>query len=101
MNEERIHHAPKGLKVFPEEGRKAQPSIRGARSGLRFLSLSYSLSPAEGGVDLQPPVTMSPRLEEEFPPLFLQVGQYDTSETGVQWGHYYHTCIESLARKRI
>lgn len=73
MNEERIHHAPKGLKVFPEEGRKAQPSIRGARSGLRFLSLSYSLSPAEGGVDLQPPVTMSPRLEEEFPPLFLQV----------------------------
>lgn len=33
--------------------------------------MSYLLSPADGGVVLQLPVTMSPKLEE-LPPVFLQ-----------------------------
>lgn len=40
-------------------------------TSLSLTGLQYLHSPADGGVVLQLPVTMSPRLDE-FPPVFLQ-----------------------------
>lgn len=65
--EEQTHWSASALQIFCSFGtRHTSPAkLHVARA------LSYSLSPADGGVDLQPPDTMSPRLAEELP-LFLQ-----------------------------